>query len=139
MSATAAPKKILIGEVAKRAGIAASAIRYYESEGLLPKAARRGGRRVYDEAILDQLLFIDLSKRSGFTVAEIRRLVSGFAGNTPPGLRWRALAEKKLDALDRRIEEARAMKKLLLTVSDCQCPSFRDCAESIETIREIGP
>ncbi len=138
MSATA-PNRISIGEVAKRAGIAASAIRYYESEGLLPKAARRAGRRVYDEAILDQLLFIELSKRSGFTIAEIRKLVSGFAGNTPPGRRWRALAEEKLEALDQRIEEARAMKKLLLTVSDCHCPSFRDCAESIEAIRQNGP
>jgi MerR family redox-sensitive transcriptional activator SoxR len=125
-------KKIPIGEVATRAGITASAIRYYESEGLLPKAGRQGGRRVYDEAILDQLTFIDLSKRSGFTVAEIRKLVRGFAGSAPPGVRWRALAEEKMEALDRRIEEAQTMKRLLTTVTACECPTFHDCAEAID-------
>ena len=95
MGTNSSSSKIPIGEVAKRAGIKASAIRYYESEGLLPKAARRGGRRAYEEAILDQLTFIDLSKRSGSSVAEIRKLVSGFAGTAPPGVRWRAPAEKK--------------------------------------------
>lgn len=125
-------KKIPIGEVATRAGIRASAIRYYESEGLLPKASRRSGRRVYDEGILDQLTFIDLSKRSGFSVAEIRRLVSGFAGSAPPGVRWRALAAKKMAALDRRIEEAQTMKRLLGIVAACECPSFHDCAEAID-------
>ena len=133
--------KISIGEVAKRAGIKASAIRYYEGEGLLPKAGRRGGRRVYDESILDHLTFIDLSKRSGFTVAEIRRLVKGFAGTAPPGVRWRALASAKMEALDQRIEEAQAMRRLLGAVTACECPTFHDCAEaigddpSIETIR----
>lgn len=124
-------RKLPIGEVARRAGIAASAIRYYESEGLLPKAGRRGGRRVYDPAVLDQLTFIDLSKRSGFTVAEIRELVRGFAGSAPPGVRWRALAEEKMEALDQRIEEASAMKRLLLVVTACECPSFHDCAEAL--------
>jgi len=140
MSTTNSSNKILIGEVARRAGIKASAIRYYESEGLLPKADRRGGRRVYDVAILDQLTFIDLSKRSGFTVAEIRRLVSGFAGTAPPGVRWRALAEKKMEALDQRIEEAQTMRRLLGAVSACECPTFHDCAASLEkdsSIEEI--
>ena len=135
-------QKISIGEVARRAGLKASAIRYYESEGLLPKAGRVGGRRVYDESILDQLTFIDLSKRSGFTVAEIRKLVSGFAGAAPPGVRWRALAEKKMEALDRRIEEAQTMRRVLDAVTACECPTFHDCAEalgddtSIESIQE---
>ena len=134
--------KISIGDVAKRAGLKASAIRYYESEGLLPKAGRRSGRRVYDESILDQLTFIDLSKRSGFTVAEIRRLVKGFAGSAPPGVRWRALASAKMEALDKRIEEAQAMRRLLDAVTACECPTFHDCAEaigndpSIESIRQ---
>ena len=124
-------KKIPIGEVAARAGIAASAIRYYESEGLLPRAGRRGGRRIYDESVLDQLTFIDLSKRSGFTVAEIRKLVRGFKGSAPPGVRWRALAEEKMEALDQRIAEAQAMQRLLRAVTACECPSFRECAAAI--------
>ena len=124
-------QKLSIGIIAKRAGIKASAIRYYESEGLLPKAGRQAGRRVYDDSILDQLRFIDLSKRSGFSVAEIRKLVGGSARSEPPGVRWRALAEKKMEDLDRRIEEARSMKRLLDVVTECECPTFRDCGRAL--------
>ena len=64
-----------IGEVARRAGIATSALRYYESEGLIPLAERRGGRRVYDASILLRLTLIELAKNAGFTIAEIKRLL----------------------------------------------------------------
>ena len=62
-------KKLSIGQVAERAGIASSAIRYYESEGLLPRAGRRNGRRIYDEGIIDRITLIELAKRAGFRVA----------------------------------------------------------------------
>ena len=123
--------KLPIGQVAKRAGIAASAIRYYESEGLLPKAARQGGRRVYDEQIIDRLTFIELAKRSGFTVAEIRKLQSGFSRQTAPGVRWRSLADKKMQELETRIEEARQMKALLEILVGCECPTLDDCARAM--------
>ena len=124
-------KKLGIGEVAKRAGIASSAIRYYEGEGLLPRAARIRGRRVYDEGILERLTFIELAKRAGFTVAEIRKLLGGFARSAPPGVRWRALAERKMEELDRRIEEAETMKRMLGVVMGCECPTFDDCARAM--------
>ena len=60
---------LTIGEVARRAGVAASALRYYEREGLIPKADRRGGKRVYGEDILDRLALIAVAKGGGFTVA----------------------------------------------------------------------
>ena len=82
-----------IGEVARRAGLKASALRYYEAEGLIPRAPQRSGRRVYDESILDRLRIIQLAKSAGFTMAEIKRLLSGFSRRTAPGQRWRALAE----------------------------------------------
>jgi len=123
--------KLAIGEVAKRAGIAASAIRFYESEGLLPRAARENGRRIYDADVIDRLTFIDLAKRSGFTVAEIKRLLSGFRSATPPGVRWRALAEQKLEELDRRIAEAQKMRELLGIVMGCECPTLDDCARAM--------
>ena len=64
-------KNLSIGQVASLAGIATSAIRYYEGEGLLPAALRRSGRRIYDESVLDRLKFIEMAKRAGFSVAEI--------------------------------------------------------------------
>ena len=121
-----------IGEVARRAGIATSAVRYYESEGLIPRAARRSGRRVYDESILLRLTLIDLAKNAGFRVAEIKRLLSGFARRTPPGERWRSLAAAKLEELDQRIAEAERMKRLLRVAMRCDCPSFDDCSRALD-------
>ncbi len=121
-----------IGEVARRAGIAASAIRYYEAEGLIPRAARRSGRRVYDESIVGRLSLIALAQSAGFTIAEIKRLVRGFGGRKPPGARWRALTAEKLGELDRRIAEAERMKRVLRVVARCECPTLDDCARALE-------
>ncbi len=124
-------KSLSIGQVAKLVGIAASAIRYYESEGLLPPAERRSGRRVYDERVVERLAIIHLAKGAGFTVAEVKRLLGGFARRTPPGERWRTLAERKLEELDGRIAEAERMKRVLRAVMRCECPSFTDCSRAM--------
>ena len=121
-----------IGEVARRAGLKASALRYYEAEGLIPRAPQRSGRRVYDESILDRLRIIQLAKSAGFTMAEIKRLLSGFSRRTAPGQRWRALAETKRAELDERIAEARRMQRVLDAVTRCDCPSFDDCARALD-------
>jgi MerR family redox-sensitive transcriptional activator SoxR len=120
--------ELSIGQVAKRVGVASSAIRFYESEGLLPKADRLGGRRVYPESIVQRLALIHLAKSAGFTIAEIRRLLRGFSRSTPPGVRWRALASGKVSELDERIREAMRMKQVLEAVMDCECPTLDDCA-----------
>ena len=76
-----------IGEVAQRADIATSAIRYYEREGLIPKADRRGNARIYGADIFQRLSLIELAKSAGFTIAETRQLVRGVSRGTPPGPR----------------------------------------------------
>ena len=119
-----------IGEVAQSAGIATSAIRYYEREGLIPKADRRGNARVYGADILDRLALIELAKSAGFTVAEMRQLVRGVSSRTPPGPRWRAQAQKKLDEVEERIAEAERMRAVLQMVMGCECPTFQDCTRS---------
>ena len=75
---------LTIGEVADRTGVAASALRYYEREGLIPKARRRGGKRVWLEDVVDRLALIGLAKSAGFTVSEIRTL-STVSPSTAPG------------------------------------------------------
>jgi MerR family redox-sensitive transcriptional activator SoxR len=122
---------LTIGEVAERTGVAASALRYYEREGLIPKADRRGGKRVYGEDILDRLALIGVAKAAGFTVAEIQTLLSGFARRTPPGQRWRKLAERKLAELETRIAEVERMKRVLEAVTRCECPTFEECSRAI--------
>ena len=119
-----------IGEVAQRAGIATSAIRYYEREGLIPKADRRGNARVYGSDIFHRLALIELAKSAGFTVAETRQLVRGVSRRTPPGPRWRVLAQKKLDEVEERIAEAERMRMVLRTLMGCECPTFEDCTRA---------
>ena len=119
-----------IGEVARRAGIATSAIRYYEREGLIPRADRKGNARVYGPNIMDRLALIGLAKSAGFTVAETRQLVRGVSRSTPPGPRWRALAAKKLGEVEERIAEAVRMRSVLEDVMRCECPTFEDCTRA---------
>ena len=122
-----------IGEVAERAGLAASALRYYEHEGLIPKADRRGGKRVYGDDIFDRLALVGVAKAAGFTVAEIKTLLSGFARRTPPGPRWRKLAERKLGELEARIAEVERMKRVLEAVTRCECPTLEECSRAIRS------
>ena len=121
---------IRIGEVARRSGIAASAIRYYEREGLIPRADRRGNARVYGSDIFDRLALIELAKRAGFTVAETRQLVRGVSRMTPPGPRWRRLTDKKLERIETRIAEAERIRAVLLRLIECDCPTFEDCTNA---------
>ena len=73
-----------IGQVARHSGLRASAIRYYESEGLIPKAARKSGRRVYDADILDHSLFVRLAFGAGFRIGEIKPIVYGMTVASKP-------------------------------------------------------
>ena len=129
-------RELRIGEVAERADVATSAIRYYESEGLIPAPPRRGGRRVYDESVVDRLGLIELAKRAGFTIAEIRELLAGFGRRTPPAQRWRALTSAKMAELEERIAEAQRMKAVLETVRRCACPTLADCGRAARRPRD---
>ncbi len=120
-----------IGKVAERAGVAASALRYYEREGLIPIADRRGGKRVYADDVFDRLALIQVAKSAGFTVAEIKTLLSGFARRTPPGQRWRKLAQRKLAELEARSAEVERMKRVLKAVTRCKCPTLEECSRAI--------
>lgn len=122
-----------IGKVAQRAGIATSAIRYYEREGLIPRADRIANARVYGPEILDRLRLIELAKNAGFTIAETRQLLRGVSRRTPPGSRWRAMAQKKLDELEERIAEAKRMRVVLKRMMDCECPTFEDCTRGAQS------
>ena len=119
-----------IGEVARRAGIASSAIRYYEKEDLILKADRQGNARVYGEDIFDRLALIELAKKAGFTIAETRDLVRGISRRTSPGPRLQAMAKKKLTEVEERIAEAEQMRSVLRKMMNCECPTFEDCTRA---------
>jgi MerR family redox-sensitive transcriptional activator SoxR len=125
-----APHELSIGEVAERAGVNASAVRYYERVGLLRTARRVAGRRRYDEDVFESLALIGLAQDAGFTVAETRVLMHGFDRSTPPSQRWRSMAEKKLEEIAIRIARAERMRELLQRLMRCQCQNFGDCVRS---------
>lgn len=116
-----------IGALARIAGLAPSAIRYYESQGLLPKPVRRGGQRRYSSQDLGRLRIIQLALTAGFTVAETRTFLTGFPATVAPAARWRALAERKLAELNELIERCSQMKDLLESNFHCECPSLANC------------
>src|SRR5437868_13347789 len=94
-----------IGEIASNVGVRTSAIRYYESIGVLPPPRRVNGRRRYDEEVLKLLSIIQVAQKAGFSVAEIKTLLSGFPPGTPASTRWQRLAERKLVEVEKQIED----------------------------------
>ena len=121
-----------IGEVAERTGLAPSAIRYYESLGLLPEPSRAGGKRRYDESIFGWLALIALAREAGFTMAETRELIAGFDPETLPTTRWQALAERKLAEIDEQIARATRMRKVLKRGLACGCLRLEECVRILE-------
>jgi MerR family redox-sensitive transcriptional activator SoxR len=110
-----------IGEVARRAGLRTSALRYYERIGLLPRAVRLGGQRRYDARILERLAIVRLAQHVGLRIAEIKWLLNEVPGRPPPE-RWRKLATDRLARVDALIAEAKAIRELLQMTIDNKCP-----------------
>lgn len=117
-----------IGQVAQRAGLRPSAVRYYERVGLLPAPRRVNGRRRYGAQVVERLEVIRLAQRAGFTLSEIQTLFHGFPSRTPPSMRWRRLAREKLVEVDMLIARARQMKRLLSAAVECRCRTLEECA-----------
>jgi MerR family redox-sensitive transcriptional activator SoxR len=118
--------RMRIGDVAKRAGVRVSLIRYYEELGLLSPAERVSGQRRFDETVLRRLAVIDVAQRAGLSLDEIRELVDH--GNDPMSERLRALAERRLPEIDALIECAQRVRSWLSDASSCGCERLDDCA-----------
>ena len=110
---------LLIGELAARAGLAPSAIRYYESIGLLPEPYRVSGQRRYGDDTLKRLEFIATAQQAGFTLREIAELSDGFD--------VRGLAERKLPEVKAELKLARERKRWLDAAAGCDCASLEEC------------
>ena len=115
-----------IGEVAKKAGLRASAIRFYEGTGLLPKPVRTFGQRRYDDRIFDRIAVLERAKACGFTLTEIGIL---FNDRGRHSIKWRRIAEKKIAELDTALVRIASMKDLL--TRRCQCATAEECGRRI--------
>jgi DNA-binding transcriptional MerR regulator len=121
---------LTIGEVARRAGVAATTLRYYEQIGLVSAPARLGGQRRYDDAVLARLEVIRLCKSAGFALDEIQLL---FADDAPGRPASRALAEAKLAEIDAQMESLARARAVIEWGMRCTCPSIDACTCGIHT------
>jgi MerR family transcriptional regulator, redox-sensitive transcriptional activator SoxR len=128
--------EVTIGEVAAKATLATSAIRYYERTGLLKQPLRKNGRRVYSDDVLHQLVIIEFAKETGFTLSEIRLLLHGFPETTPASARWKTMAREKIDELDASLAKTKAMRDMLEAITSCRCRKLEQCAEGLERNRK---
>ena len=117
-----------IGEVARRAGVRPSAIRYYEEVGLLAEPARVGGRRRYDESVVRSLANIEGAKRAGFTLGETRSYLQCSRHGTEAQECHRALVRKKLEEVEGAISRLLQAKDRLETALRRECGSVEECA-----------
>jgi MerR family redox-sensitive transcriptional activator SoxR len=121
-----------IGELAKRANLNASAIRYYEKIGLLPAPARSSGQRHYSSESLDRVLLIKFAGEMGFSLPEVKTFLSGICETAPVGPRWKKLAERKILEMRHVIARARRLEKLMRGLEHCHCSSLRECVRRLQ-------
>jgi MerR family redox-sensitive transcriptional activator SoxR len=120
-----------IGELARRAGLQASAIRYYEKLGLLSPPHRTGGQRRYPPDALDRVLLIRFAGEMGFSLAEIKLFLSGLRDNAPVGPHWKKFATKKLVEVEDNIARSLRLQALLQNLLHCRCASLRQCVTAL--------
>ena|ERR1700682_3871511 len=120
-----------IGELAARANLNASAIRYYEKMNLLAAPQRIGGQRRYPSDALHRVLLIRFATDMGFTLAEIKLFLSGLRDNAPVGPRWKKLANRKLLEVDQNIARSLKLKSLLQNLFRCRCASLQQCVRAL--------
>ncbi|MDX6741659.1 helix-turn-helix domain-containing protein [Actinocorallia sp. A-T 12471] len=113
-----------IGEVARRAGVPPSTLRYYEDRGLITPTGRRGLRRQYDPAVLDRLALVSLARTAGFSLTEIATMLPPDAAPRVD----RALLTAKADELDATIRRLAALRDSLHHAAACPAPTHMQCA-----------
>jgi MerR family redox-sensitive transcriptional activator SoxR len=124
-------EELTISEVARRSGVRATTIRYYESINVLPQPRRANGRRRYDVAILERLAFIHVAQRLGFTLSEIVLLFEQRDTVVPLSERWQALALHKLADVERLIHHAREVRQTLISGLRCGCENLDECIDCV--------
>lgn len=120
---------VSIGYVAKRTGLAVSAIRFYEEEGLVCPGRDRGGRRVFARGDIRRLSFVRIAQRLGFSLTDIRDALASLPeGRNPTREDWARLAEGFRDEIDARINGLQALREKLDGCIGCGCLSLDRCS-----------
>lgn len=117
-----------IGALADRTGLAVSAIRYYESQGLIAPWRNGGGQRRFHRADIRRLSFVMIAQQFGFSLPEIRELLVGLPGKrTPTPADWARISETFRNRLDARIDTLQKLRDNLDGCIGCGCLSLPKC------------
>ena len=119
---------LTIGEVAKRSGVAASALRFYEDKGLISSERAGSGHRRYQRAVLRRIAFIVFAQRIGLTLEEIKSELNKLPGDHAPNRRdWSRLSAGWTSRVDERIAELQRLRAGLTECIGCGCLSLDRC------------
>lgn len=118
-----------IGEVAQRSGMAASALRFYETVGLISSERSAAGRRRYPRSVLRRLAFIRAARNVGLSLEEISAALATLPeGRSPNKADWERLSRTWRSRLDEQIDALVALRDGLTSCIGCGCLSLRHCA-----------
>jgi MerR family transcriptional regulator, redox-sensitive transcriptional activator SoxR len=135
-------KRYSVGEVAHRAGVAASALRFYEDHGLIHAERNESGHRRYHADVLRRVSFIRTAQRVGLTLSEIREALASLPSNrTPTAKDWERLAASWRPRLDEQIAVMTRMRNQLDECIGCGCLSLTSCGlwNPDDVAAEMGP
>jgi MerR family transcriptional regulator, redox-sensitive transcriptional activator SoxR len=123
--------ELTIGELAERSGFAASALRFYEREGLLRATRTAGGQRRYERSVLRRLAFIRAARNVGLSLDEVAAALASLpGGRTPNRHDWTRLSRSWRRRLDEQIDALSRLRDGLDSCIGCGCLSLRRCAFS---------
>ena len=117
---------MMIGEVARQLNIPASTIRYYEKKGLI-SPDRKSGKRIFSDTVIVRLQFIQLCQAAGFTISEIRGLLTDYTEDSNGSGPWLPMVEVKLAAVQNQISKLQRTEALLGELVNCRCQSIDQC------------
>ncbi len=124
----AEPRRFTIGEVAARAGVATSALRFYEDEGLIASERNSSGHRVYPPDVLRRVSFVRIAQRVGLSLGEIREALASLPDErTPTATDWERLATEWRPRLDEQIAVLTRLRDELDGCIGCGCLSLSVC------------
>jgi DNA-binding transcriptional MerR regulator len=124
-------KDLDIAEVARRASVPASTLRYYEERGLIASVGRRGLRRLFDPGVLERLALIALGRRAGFSLDDIALML---APDDQPRIDRQMLRDKAA-TLDRTIRDLATIRDALQHAAACSAPSHMECPKFQRLLR----
>ena len=120
--------ELTIGEVADRSGVASSALRFYEGQGLIVASRTSGNQRRYERAVLRRVALIQGGRAAGIPLEQIRAALATLpADRTPTRRDWERLSRGWRDDVDRRIATLQALRDRLTTCIGCGCLSIDAC------------